>query len=421
MNEYFRQEDVRVTRSPGIAVLCGLLLAVAAHTLSAQPYFVGTGTLNGGARSSAVDISPEGLVVSGDTGLFGKKVTLWTLDGGLRSIMPREVADTVGGISSRGRVVLGGFPGNGTTLAFRWTEETGAVHLGELPGGDRSGAIDVSPRGDIIVGNSDSEEGPQAVIWTADAGMVPLGDLPGGSFRSGANAISADGLVIVGHGRSSEGTEAVRWTAETGMVGLGALSDEYFQSSAKAVSADGSVVVGTSQSRGPRVFRWTEETGMVRLSGTFEQERWSRAYGTSWDGNVIVGQVAIEQGPFGAFYWTPEGGMRWLTDVLAEHGIEDHQDWRHISVAYAVSADGRTIVGYGTNPEGDGEGWVAYLGPGCRADFDDNGTVDAEDVAAYITAWLNRSIFTDWDYDGSINTRDLLGFLNEWVAKPGCE
>ncbi len=58
---------------------------------------------------------------------------------------------------------------------------------------------------------------------------------------------------------------------------------------------------------------------------------------------------------------------------------------------------------------------------GCRADFDDNGEVDAEDVAAYLTAWLNRSIFTDWDYDGSINTRDLLGFFNEWVAQPGCE
>lgn len=408
-------------RNLGIAVLGGLLLAAAARPLSAQPYFTGTGTLNGGARSSAVDISPEGLVVSGDTGLFGKKVTLWTLDDGLRSIMPREVADTVGGISSLGRVVLGGFPGNGTTLAFRWTEETGAVYLGELPGGDRSGAIDAFPRGDIIVGNSDSEEGPQAVIWTADAGMVPLGDLPGGSFRSGASAISADGLVIVGHGRSSEGTEAVRWTEETGMVGLGALSDEYFQSSAKAVSVDGSIVVGTSQSQGQRAFRWTEETGMVRLDFPDPPYSQYRVYGMSWDGDTIVGEAVYIDRQSGAFYWTAREGFRMLDDVLTEHGIEAHQDWWGLGRANAVSADGRTIVGTGVNPEGDGEGWVAYLGPGCRADFDDDGEVDTEDVAAYIAAWFEQSIFTDWDYDGSINTRDLLGFFNEWVAQPGCE
>ncbi len=401
---------------------CGLLLAAAAHTLSAQPYFTGVGTLNGGGSPSAVDISPEGLVVSGDTGIFGLKVVLWTLDGGLRSIMPGEVADTTGGISSLGRVVLGGFPGNGTRHGFRWTEETGAVSLGFLPGGDRSEALGISAHGDIIVGYSSSDRSNgEPYKWTAETGMVRLGRLPGGRFGGSANAVSLAPQVIVGGASGAEGNEAFRWTEETGMVGLGDLDGGSFESSAIGVSADGSVVVGTGNSVGQRAFRWTEETGMVRLSGTFEQERWSRAYGTSWDGNVIVGQVAIEQGPFGAFYWTPEDGMRWLTDVLTEHGIEDHQDWRHISVAYAVSADGRTIVGTGTNPDGDGEGWVAYLGPGCRADFDDNGSVDAEDVAAYIAAWLNRSIFTDWDYDGSINTRDLLGFFNEWVSKPGCE
>ncbi|MDQ7012994.1 MAG: GC-type dockerin domain-anchored protein [Planctomycetota bacterium] len=361
--------------------------------------------------------------MSGDTGIFGSQVVLWTMEDGLRSITPRQTADTSGGISSLGRVVLGGFPGNGTRHAFRWTEETGAVSIGDLPGGEfRSDAGSISVRGNIIVGVSSSENSDwEAFRWTEETGMVGLGDLPGGQFISTSQAISANGLVIVGSGRSTQGPEAYRWTAETGMVGLGALSDEYFQSIATTVSADGSVVVGISQSQGQRAFRWTEETGMVRLSGSFEQERWSRAHGTSWDGNVIVGQVAIEQGPFGAFYWTPEGGMRWLADALTEHGIEDHQDWQHISVAYAVSADGRTIVGAGINPDGDGEGWVAYLGPACRADFDDDGSVSAEDVAAYLTAWLESNIFADWNYDGSINTRDLIGFFNEWVAKPGCE
>ncbi len=406
---------------------CGLLLAAAAHTLHAQSYFTGIGTLNGSAVSPR-DVSPEGLVVLGDTGIFGKQVALWTRDRGWRAITRGEPADTTGGISSLGRVVLGGFPGNGTRHGFRWTEETGAVSIGDLPGGEfRSTARGVSPRGDILVGSSSSERSGEnsgeTYRWTAETGMVALGDLPGGSFRSGASAISADGLVIVGGGRSEQGLEAYRWTAETGMVGLGDLPGDVFESYASAVSADGSIVVGVSMStEGAVPFRWTVESGMVAMD--FPDPPYGggyRVFGMSWDGDVIVGEAVMIDGKSGAFYWSARDGFQWLNDVLTEHGIEDHQDWRHISVANAVSADGRTIVGTGINPDGDSEGWVAYLGPACRADYDDDGVVDAEDVAAYLAAWLESNIFADWNYDGYINTRDLLGFFNEWVGKPGCE
>ncbi|MCL4743458.1 MAG: hypothetical protein KJZ54_14775 [Phycisphaerales bacterium] len=294
------------------------------------------------------------------------------------------------------------------------------VGMGDLPGGKfRSNATGVSADGSGIVGGSDSHNGHEAYRWTSETGMVGLGDLDGGIFRSGATSISADGLVIVGSSISHDGTEAFRWTAETGMVGLGALPGSSFNSYATAVSADGSVVVGSSMAYGGQMsFRWTAETGMVGLGRLTPDEIGNRGHGVSWDGNVIVGEaVVLDDNGNGAYIWTPETGMRRLTDVLADLGVAIPPGW-YLLAAYGVSADGRTIVGAGINPAGHSEGWVAYLGPACRADFNKDGAVTSQDVFDYLNAWAERSIFTDWDYDGVVNTIDFLAFLNDYAR--GC-
>ncbi len=412
-------------------VLGGLLLIAAARPLCAQPSFTGIGDLPGGLFGSIADsVSMDGKVVTGSStagGFAAYEPIRWDAETGISRLDTGWWGHAVGTNGSGS--VAGGWiihTDRTTTEAYRWTASDRIVGLGDLPGGEfRSTVQGVNARGDILVGSSSSErsgeDSGETHRWTAEAGMVGLGDLPGGLFRSGAGAMSADGLVIVGGGRTEQGLEAYRWTEETGMIGLGNFPDGS-RSAARTVSADGSVVVGNGfDATHQRAFRWTEQTGMVALEKIHPDQILMRAYDTSWDGNVIVGEVATHSGSgFGPFYWTPEDGVQWLTDVLDEHGVVVPDGW-HLGRANAVSADGRTIIGSGINPDGAGEGWVAYLGPGCRADFDDNGVVDAEDVAAYLTAWLDSNIFTDWNYDGSINTRDLLGFLNEWVAKPGCE
>lgn len=416
-------------KQTSVVGLASLLLFLCTRPATGQPYFTGIGTLDGYGTSVASGISASATVAAGSSDVNAphpKEAVYWTLEEGMVSLTPGIHSDSVGGVNGNGSVITGGFVFNRTTEAFRWTVSEGAVGLGDLPGGMfRSFAAGTTVVGDIVVGGSSSENSSEdyweAFRWAAETGLVPLGDLSGGFFRSGARAISAYGLVIAGHGYSEQGQEVYRWTEETGMVGLGDLPGSSFRSHAVGISADGSVVVGTSKATGGQMsFRWTAETGMVGLGRLAEEEFANRAYGVSWDGNVIVGEAFGLTGEAGPYYWTPEHGMRWLTDVFAEHGVVVPDGWS-LSRAYAVSADGRTIVGYGVNPQGWTEGWVAYLGPGCRADFDDNGTVDPEDVAAYLAAWLNRSIFADWDYDGYINTRDLLDFLNEWVAQPGCE
>jgi probable HAF family extracellular repeat protein len=192
---------VRVLTSPTawVAGMCCLF----AHAAGAEGALVNLGTLNGGYASSASAVNATGSVVVGDAA-----------DGTAQN-KPR---------------------------AFRWTQASGMVSLGALTGDAPSWANGVSANGLVVVGGACTDTGlrcglyQQAFRWTQATGMVSLGNLSGGA--SIAHGVSADGSVVVGY---SDG-RAFRWTSKTGMVSLG----EYY-SSAKGVSADGSVVVGESE------------------------------------------------------------------------------------------------------------------------------------------------------------------------------
>jgi probable HAF family extracellular repeat protein len=192
--------------------------------------------------------------------------------------------------------------------------------------------------------------------------MVGLGDLPGGSFSSWAYRVSADGSIIVGYSNSANGQEAFRWTQGTGMVALGDLSGGSFESGATGVSADGSVIVGGSSSaNGTEAFRWTQGTGMVGLGDLAGGDFYSQAWGVSANGSVVVGRGNSANG-FEAFIWNSTQGMRSLKQVLTNDYGLNLAGWT-LNDARGISADGLTVVGYGTNPSGVSEGWLARLNP----------------------------------------------------------
>ena len=212
--------------------------------------------------------------------------------------------------------------------------------------------------------------------------FMGLGDLPGGNFNSEARGVSADGSVVVGIGCSASGTEAFRWTQGGGMVGLGDPPGvNFFSSSASAVSADGSVVVGGSNS----------------ASG------------------------------YEAFIWDSTHGMREVDEVLTALGA-DLTGWT-LESADGISADGLTLVGWGTNPGGFTEGWIANLPCSsdlCEADpivdpsdqdgdkvadRSDNCTEDAnpEQVDSDGDGYGNLCD-ADYDGDGVVGGRDFLLF-----------
>jgi probable HAF family extracellular repeat protein len=217
--------------------------------------------------------------------------------------------------------------------------------LGTL-GGDQSWALGVSADGSVVVGWAENAAGQECAFrWTAAGGMQDLGTL--GGDQSWALGVSADGSVVVGYAYDAAGQwRAFRWTAAGGggMQDLGTLPGGCC-SSAYGVSADGSVVVGWAFNAAGqyRAFRWTASGGMQDLGTLGGSE--SAAWGVSADGSVVVGWAENAEGQPHAFRWTAAGGMEDLNITYA-HLLTNGSELR---IAYAVSPDGRYIVGSGYN------------------------------------------------------------------------
>ncbi len=238
----------------------------------------------------------------------------------------------------------------------RWTGTTSVHDIGlPLPFGEtQSSTTAVSADGAVMAGYSATSQEQRAWRWIAATGPVALDPTPGITQRSAATGISADGSIIVG----VKSNQAMRWTSATGMVGIGFLAGGSINSQANAISGDGSVIVGfSSSSLAPNgeAFRWKANTmtGLGLLSGFTT----SSANAVSANGNIIVGDC----GGGVAFIWDSKSGMRNLQTVLTNNFGLNLTGWT-LKSATGISADGKTIVGYGTNPNGRTEAWIASLG-----------------------------------------------------------
>jgi probable HAF family extracellular repeat protein len=250
-----------------------------------------------------------------------------------------------------------------------------------------------------------------------------LGALAGGQFNSMATAVSGDGSVIVGWSGAVGSQMAFRWTAGTGMTAI-PLASTGRGALAAATSADGSVVVGEMfrTTSGVEAFRWSAPTGMATLGAfsTGGSTMYSYAQGVSADGNMVIGYSTTPNGQE-AFFWTPQGGMVNLLDALTAAGA-DTTGWL-LSYAYAVSADGRFIVGQGLH-FGHTEAWAAHLPRVCYANCDASTTPPVLGVGDFV-CFLNRFAAGDSyaNCDGStvppvLNVNDFTCFLNAFAA--GC-
>ncbi len=338
-------------------------------TLHSYGGIIGLGDLSGGTSYSvANDMSDNGSVIIGSSqSPSGGSGFYWTDAGGMMWI-----GDVVGGgfdgqpnaVSGNGLVIVGEAEGPGSeesgsvSFAYRWTSSDGVVNLGDLPGGDdHSQASAVSQSGSVVVGSSQSSSGLEAFRWTSSGGMTGLGDLPGGWFESEATGVSNDGAVVVGTSVTASGREAFRWTDAEGMVGLGTLPGDLTNTHGAAVSGDGQVIVGSASHpfHGSQAIRWTSATGLVGLGSIPGSSSSTSAKATNSDGSVVVGRAGLD-----IFYWTSEGGMQSLTDLLTAQG-DDLSHWNYLFDAAAVSGDGQTIVGYGQNSSGRNEVFIATL------------------------------------------------------------
>lgn len=292
---------------------------------------------------------------------------------------------------------------------FRWTESTGIVGLGFLPGDDRasqrSGQM-VSGDGSTIVGTSGVEadftnafihteaDGMQdmgiqtatvphgvsfdgyvvvgitlpgiAFRWTASDGMTLLGTLPGDT-NSRAVGVSEDGSVVVGGSwlGFEPGSSGFIWTETSGMVefevsGLG---------SVESVSADGNVIGGEawlSSETDREAFRWNADDGAMGLgwlpaTANDEGGNFSTVRGINADGSMLVG-FSGRGDRARAFLWSEQDGMQDLYQLFVDkYGLGASLDGWQLTSAQDISANGEFVVGTGINPSGVQEGWLARV------------------------------------------------------------
>jgi probable HAF family extracellular repeat protein len=428
--------------------------------------FIPLGSLNiDNFGSGASDVSYDGTVVVGVSvsNVFsppdedwGSEAFRWTAETGMVGL-----GDLPGGflrsqahaVSAEGSVVIGQGGIDGPNIeAFRWTEAGGMVGLGVIEGFTiESEANGISANGSVVVGLSRAQ-GPahqEAYRWTADTGMVGLGDIPGGLLNSHAYDVSADGSVVVGWGEGASGTEAFRWTEAGGMVGLGNLPGGS-DSGAEGVSADGSVVVGWSSSTaGHQAFRWTEAGGMEGL-GNLPGSEGSivREISVSADGRIVVGNDrtggltiikanAVDNSKIALavedefFVWTQSNGMQRLQDILEANGTTGLSGWSKLK-AGGISANGKWVVGQGTNPSGSIEAFLAELPSDLVSGFEINAglndawvTADAPFQGMFITVFPDLNLmFVAWfTFDSEQPSNDITAVFGapdqRWITALG--
>ena len=238
------------------------------------------------------------------------------------------------GVSDNGIAVGLAYDETNNPIVFRWTAAEGMTRLAVNRPDTYSRANGISRDGSVIYGWNDQNDGYRSgVIWQNG---VPL-DLTDdqGNPIGEALAASSDGHVVVGEYYGADG-QAWRWTAETGVQPIGVLA---------GVPAG---IKGTQRTKvQPRPVGHGERAD-VRLGapdGFFPPQ--AIAFGVSDDGNVVVGR----SGAFpvqSAVIWTPGTGMQYLSDYVTAHGVTIPAGWTLLS-ANAVSADGKTIGGWGAN------------------------------------------------------------------------
>ena len=154
--------------------------------------------------------------------------------------------------------------------------------------------------------------------------------------------------------------------------------------------------------------RWTAGGGW-QILGSLPGTAGGVAYAVSADGNTVVG---VSGGH--AFIWRPNRGMEDLQVILAPPA-----GWT-LAEARGISADGKIVIGNGTHVGGGGGAWMATLPH--YGDLNCDGAVNFADINPFVLAltgqapyeaafpnynWLNA----DCNADGAVNFADINPFV----------
>ena len=313
----------------------------------------------------ALSVGANGFVVGGT--FFNGGGFHWMPTGGIVEMRGLENV----GVSRDGKTFVGTAldTGGRTLQAARWTgsdwQLLGSVGAQRPCDLNLSSAYDVDDDGRVVVGLAwDGCNHARAFRWEEGAGMVDLGSLSGNSSR--ANGVSGDGRVIVGWEQHATGfRQAAKWVdGREELIRPSALLGE-----AHATNRDGSIIVGGNcepeRTVGPpSAWSWSASAGircfpMPRPSWALDVPYQALMLNTSDDGRVIGGSLSFGLDSEAAVWF--DGELFYLRDYLRANGVPDaFEGWYNTGFVQDVSADGRTLVGYGAGRTAF-QGWIVIL------------------------------------------------------------
>ena len=294
-------------------------------------------------------------------------------EGGALSWMPTSGTKDLGGRSAHA-ISLDGKTISGRALDSRRLENAAIWQSGQdwrVLGSFRpdaqpcdellSATFGASDDGKVIVGLGwDGCRLAHAFRWEESTGMVDLGTTNARSTR--ANEVSGDGRVVVGWQESDVGfRQGAKWVDRQQEIVRNASGRVVGE--ANAANADGSIIVGQNcDAFNPNpvhpdtraAWKWTAQNGLrcypVTRPPTLPDLPYTTLMSsTSDDGRVVGGALS-----FGldseALVWLDDE-PHFLRDYLRSHGYPDaFRGWVNTGFVTGVSADGRTLVGYGAGP-----------------------------------------------------------------------
>ena len=263
---------------------------------------------------------------------------------------------------------------------LRWTEEGGLQEIGTIGVDLLSGHALVSSDDNKIISvmtNPENEMNEISVYdnttqtWTHLGGLVANSD----ASKSSAWGVSEDGTTIVGLGWINGGTgHAVKWTSENGVEDLGSTVTGS-SSRANAINDDKTVIVGWQDAsdgfRQGAIWKNGEQTLIFDTDNNPAGE----AAAVSADGKTVVGYAGLYP-----YVWSEAEGY---TSITHENSGPFFRGGNT-----GITADGNTVIGYFRSWPGGpymGEGFVWSKENG-RVNFDDYAENLGIDLQGYTIA-----------------------------------
>jgi hypothetical protein len=401
----------------GAAALAGTWAAV-----GQDPIFAGLGFPPGAGSfpgTRALSISCDGDTVVGSDWLHSplypnyRGLFIWT-SAGMTSVSPGPWWSLEGaGVSDGGLVVgsYGAYRAPGIVSGFR---VLGTVFSGT----DFWRNYGVSCDGQWVVGMG-LDNG--AFRWSAAAGYEIIGGVP--EVTVGRD-ITGDGALVVGSNLDGV-TGGFVWTSAGGFQLLGGLPGVSTPDCALYAVADhGALAVGCALNAAgnPQPVRWIPGRGLRLISNLAGWDA-GMALDVSGDGEVIVGNAMDALETRRAFVWDRVRGTRDLKAYLVQLGSADVSGWT-LWAASGISLDGRRIAGFGVDPQGRAQAFIARVPAYCYANCDISIAAPVLSVADF-TCFLQRFAVNDpyanCDESTSapaLNVADFTCFLQRYAA--GC-